>query len=54
MDTITVTFVDETTSKTIATVDLPVENLLDTFELENHLGLLVLGGRPSVLRHRGG
>ena len=33
-DKITVTFIDETTAETIGTVDLPVTNLPDTFELE--------------------
>ena len=39
-ETIAVTFIDEATSGTIATVDLPVANLPDTFERETtlHLG----------------
>ena len=38
-DTITVTFIDETTSGTIAIVDLPTANLPDTFELETTINL---------------
>ena len=37
--TITVTFIDESTSRTIAVVDLPAANLPDTFELETTLNL---------------
>lgn len=36
---ITVTFIDETTSEPIGTVDLPVENLPETFEVETTLTL---------------